>query len=256
MGWGNRASISYAERKKWAKRLADLQAENALLAQLNGQLLAQAYHPNACGVWRQQGCTYGQGILLSNSPPLPLSEDEALRRYKDATAGYYDSVPEGYHVVEDSDGERLVPNPQPPTPYVRAAVGDRVRCTLEGVLTSYSDDGIWTLRGSSIEGHVEWEYQLHWGTTFTPVSVTPEAATETCEHGQTEWHEVVVTPLYEHRICPGPPTSTPEAATDGDEKLTQLKLTQMRAAVVQCCNAGREAYPDPCPWHGPKGQQS
>jgi hypothetical protein len=26
----------------------------------------------------------------------------------------------------------------------------------------------------------------------------------TCEHGETEWHEVVVTPLLEHRICPGP----------------------------------------------------
>jgi hypothetical protein len=52
----------------------------------------------------------------------------------------------------------------------KPAVGDEVEVTLRGVLTNYDPElGHWTLRGCSVEGHVPWEYTLHWGTTFTPV---------------------------------------------------------------------------------------
>jgi hypothetical protein len=43
--------------------------------------------------------------------------------------------------------------------------------------------------------------------------------------------------------------------TTRDERAVELKFTQMKAATVKCCNAGREAYPDPCPWHPKDGQR-
>jgi hypothetical protein len=55
----------------------------------------------------------------------------------------------------------------------RVSVGDEVEVTLRGMVTNYDADcGIWTLRGSSVEGHVPWEYQLHWGTTFKKINPT------------------------------------------------------------------------------------
>jgi hypothetical protein len=61
-------------------------------------------------------------------------------------------------------------------------VGDEVEVTLRGVLTNYDPEiGHWTLRGCSVEGHVPWEYALHWGTTFTPVAAGVDR--EDTEHG-------------------------------------------------------------------------
>lgn len=52
-------------------------------------------------------------------------------------------------------------------PTVHARVGDRVEVILVGELTDYDEEsGVWTLRGHSVEGHVDWEYSLHWGTRF------------------------------------------------------------------------------------------
>lgn len=61
---------------------------------------------------------------------------------KAALGGYYDSVPDGYHVVEDLDGERLVPNPgtdkaEPPDD-LRA-----VECRLRAILDAVPYFGDW-----------------------------------------------------------------------------------------------------------------
>lgn len=36
-----------------------------------------------------------------------------------------------------------------------------------------------------------------------------------------------------------------------EQEWLRLRLRQMKAAAVKCCQAGREAFPDPCPWHPP-----
>ena len=41
--------------------------------------------------------------------------------------------------------------------------------------------------------------------------------------------------------------------TAGDRQ--RLRNIQMAAAQVRCCDAGRVAYPQPCPWHGRSDEQ-
>lgn len=57
-----------------------------------------------------------------------------------------------------------------------------------------------------------------WESCSAPVVATPAEPQQdepTCEHGETDWHEVVVTPLYENRICRGPAASLDTQTTEG-----------------------------------------
>ena len=36
-------------------------------------------------------------------------------------------------------------------------------------------------------------------------------------------------------------------------KEARLRMIQLLAAQVTCCEAGQVAYPEPCPWHGTEG---
>ena len=40
---------------------------------------------------------------------------------------------------------------------------------------------------------------------------------------------------------------------DARRSQTETLRIQMKAALVKCCEAGRVAYLEPCPWHGEDG---
>jgi hypothetical protein len=99
---------------------------------------------------------------------------------------------EQYDAIMDGRGGLAAPVGEAPCNYEVLADGGAYRCQRS--------------RGHDGDHVTEFRRSWSWpGSPAVPVEPVGETPDETvCEHGKTDWHEVVVTPRYEHRICTGP----------------------------------------------------